>query len=107
MRDGEEVLKYLKGEGPYADRAKYPEPCVLLLDIKMPRLTGHQVLEWLRQQPEWRDKLPVVAISSSDLPIDVKPAFELGIRDYLVKPFRFDKLVELMCAFKRRWLDKP
>ena len=83
----------------------HPEPCLLLLDLRMPRLTGLGVLTWLREHPEVRGNLSVVVLSSWDDQADVQAATALGACDYLLKPNRFDELVELMREVKRRWLD--
>ena len=103
--DGDEVIRYLKGEGRYSDRTAYPLPCLLLLDLKMPRLTGLAVLQWLHEHPEVKAKLSVVVLSSWDDQADVQAAEALGAADYLLKPNRFDELVDLMRQVKRRWLD--
>jgi CheY-like chemotaxis protein len=103
--DGQEAIRYLQGEGRYADRTMYPLPCLLLLDLKMPRLTGLGVLTWLRDHPEVRHNLSVVILSSWDEQTDVQRATELGAADYLLKPTRFDELIDLMREVKRRWLN--
>ena len=103
--NGDEAIRYLSGEGRYADRKAYPLPCLLLLDLKMPRRTGLGVLHWLREHPQARANLPVVVLSSWDEQADVKAASELGATDYLLKPTRFEALVALMRDVKRRWLD--
>src|SRR5436305_6100446 len=81
--DGAEAISYLSGMGQYADRGRFPFPDLLLLDLKMPRLGGFDVLRWLRTSP-YRG-LPVVAHSTSRLESDVQQAFDLGASDYLLK----------------------
>ncbi len=105
VTNGQEVMDYLKGQGPYADRDRYPEPKLLLLDLKMPLVDGFEVLQWLRQEPYWRDTLPVLVFSSSDQEVDKRKAFELGAHEYLVKPSSFDELVRLVEDLNRRWLE--
>src|SRR5512146_292359 len=104
VRDGQEAIRYLHGQGPYADRSRFPEPCLLLLDLKMPLVDGFEVLGWVRQHPAWRDALPVIVLSSSDHEKDVQKAFELGAHDYLAKPMNFNALVALVRELKRGWL---
>ena len=77
VRNGEEAVSYLDGKGVYADRLVYPLPNLLLLDLKMPRLNGFQVLEWLKTKPDL-GALPVA--------VDVTRAFKLGADSYLIKP---------------------
>src|SRR5882762_2599317 len=75
VRDGEEVIAYLKGEWAYADRNKYPLPDLMLLDLKMPRKDGFEVLQWIRQQSDLRT-LRVIVLTSSDRIRDVNTAYE-------------------------------
>jgi len=67
VRDGEETISYLSGIGKYSNRSEYPLPDLLLLDLKMPRKNGFEVLQWIRQQPEWRILRVVVLIGSDDI----------------------------------------
>jgi CheY-like chemotaxis protein len=83
--DGVEALEYLAGENDFANRDAHPLPHLILLDLKMPRRNGFEVLEWLREHSEL-ETLPVVVLSSSEEPSDVEKAYELGASGYLVKP---------------------
>jgi CheY-like chemotaxis protein len=103
-RDGQEALDYLAGEGPYADRKRYPFPTLLLLDLKMPRINGFEVLAWLQKRPEF-DELPIVVLSNSDLEEDLRKTKELGADDYRVKPLETDNLVKMLLELHTRWLD--
>src|SRR6202008_1969122 len=109
VRDGEEAIAYLKGEGAYADRDKFPLPHLVLLDLKMPRKNGFEVIAWVRQQPGLR-RLPLVVLTSSKEGPDVNRAYELGANTYLVKPVKFEGLVEMMKTLNLYWLilaEKP
>jgi CheY-like chemotaxis protein len=66
VRDGDEAIAYLKGEGVYADRVKHPMPKVLMLDLKMPRKNGFEVLQWVKEQPQLSGVLVVVLTSTVD-----------------------------------------
>ena len=94
-RDGSEAIDYLDGRPPFTDRISAPLPSLVLLDLKMPRMNGFDVLNWLRARPEF-SKLPVIVFSTSDLPSDIERAMELGANDYRVKPNDFDDLVEFV-----------
>src|SRR5438309_1981675 len=85
VRDGEEAIAYLKGEGRFADRHQYPLPILLLLDLSMPKINGFEVLAWLRNQPRLKH-LPVAVMTSSDHDPDAVRAFEVGADSYLNKP---------------------
>jgi CheY-like chemotaxis protein len=103
VSDGEEAITYLQGANHFSDRQKYPLPSLILLDLKMPRVNGFDVLAWLRQEEKCR-LLPVIVLSSSNHEADVKRAYSLGANSYLVKPVAFDSLVELVQAIERYWL---
>jgi CheY-like chemotaxis protein len=75
-----------------------------LLDLKLPRRSGHEVLAWLKQQPELK-RLPVVMLTSSRQTLDVERAYDLGVNSYLVKPVGFASLLEMMNTFSEYWLN--
>ena len=104
VRDGDAAVFYLNGDGEYSDRDRYPLPAIILLDLKLPRRSGHEVLVWLKQQPELK-RLPVVMLTSSRETPDVKRAYDLGVNSYLVKPIGFASLLEMMESFKEYWLN--
>ena len=107
--DGDKAVAYLAGDGPYADREKYPLPVLLLLDLKLPRRSGLEVLEWLRQQPAIK-RLPVVVLTSSKENADINRAYDLGANSYLVKPVDFDPLLEMVKTLGLYWVfmnEKP
>ena len=86
VHDGEEAILYLSGEAPYTDRSKYPLPALMLLDLKMPRKSGLEVLDWLRKQTNELKNLPVIVLTSSRLTEDVDRAYALGANSYMAKP---------------------
>lgn len=102
VADGEMALAYLKGENSFADREQYPLPDLILLDLKMPRKSGLEVLSWIRQQPELK-RLLVVVFTSSKHDQDINRAYELGANSYLVKPVGFDSLLETIKQIHRYW----
>src|SRR5688572_14379196 len=77
VSDGEQAIEYLKGEGKYANRAEYPLPTLFLLDLKMPRMNGFDVLEWVREEPALRGLL-IVVLTTSDRISDINRAYQLG-----------------------------
>ena len=109
VRDGEEAMAYLSGQDQYADRQRHPLPVLLLLDLKMPRKSGFEVLRWVRQQSGLK-RLPVVELTSSNQNPDINKAFDLGANSYIVKPGGFDSLVEMVKNLNLYWLilnEKP
>jgi CheY-like chemotaxis protein len=98
--NGEQAIQYLCGKGKYADRAQYPFPHLLLLDLNMPRINGFEFLEWKGKRPEL-NSLPVVVWSSSELVQDKQKAMSLGAHSYISKPPEFSKLVEAVRGLER------
>jgi CheY-like chemotaxis protein len=103
VEDGEQAIHYLAGDGPYADRLRYPLPGLLLLDLKLPRKSGFEVLTWLRQQPGLK-RLPVVVFTSSRESGDVEQAYDLGANSYLVKPAGTKDLLEMVQGLHLYWM---
>lgn len=106
VTDGEQAQEYLAGAGAFTDRALHPFPCLVLLDINMPRQSGFEVLEWIRRQPGFKS-LPVLIFTSSSHPEDMEKARQLAADDYLVKPSDPRKLVDLVKSLRDRWLSEP
>jgi CheY-like chemotaxis protein len=103
VRDGLEGLHYLEGSGEYADRKKFPFPEVVILDLKTPRMSGMELLAWIRDHPQCR-VIPTVIMSSSQQDVDVSKAYELGANTYFVKPTTFQDLVTLTKSIQEYWL---
>ena len=94
VSDGQEAISYLKGEGRYSDRAQYPLPMAVLLDLKMARMNGFEVLEWVRKQPNLK-RVVVIILTASNRSSDADRAYDLGANFYLTKPGKFEDLVEM------------
>ncbi|MDB6039459.1 MAG: response regulator receiver protein [Verrucomicrobiales bacterium] len=93
--DGQKVIDWLSGNDSFSDRIKHPLPEIVLLDLKMPVKTGFEALEWIRSRKPF-EKLPVIILSSSDDPKDVKRAFELGATKYFVKSPQLQDVLEYL-----------
>ena len=102
-RDGEEAITYLKGEGEFADRVAFPLPDLVVLDLKMPRVNGFEVLTWLRAH-EHLGSLPVVIFTSSDDPGDMERAKALGVAAYLVKPTSILAYSQVVKSLRELWM---
>ncbi|MBE9157278.1 response regulator [Nodosilinea sp. LEGE 06152] len=109
VNDGDAALEYLSGVAPYSDRAAYPIPVFVLLDLKLPRRSGAEVLSWIRQQPYLR-RLPVVVLTSSREYADINRIYDLGANAYIVKPADLDQLVNILTTLNLHWItynEKP
>ena len=95
VHDGEEAIAYLQGEGSYCDRIKYPLPAIMLLDLNMPKMSGFDVLAWVRAQPVLK-RLAIVILTASMRNEDVERAFDLGATSFLVKPSELETLAAMM-----------
>lgn len=101
--DGDAAIAYLSGAAPFQDREEHPLPKLVLLDLKLPRRSGHEVLEWVRAQPGLR-RLPIVVLTSSGQRSDIARAYDLGANSYLVKPATTGELNELVRAVHAYWI---
>jgi CheY-like chemotaxis protein len=101
--DGDEAVAYLSGHGDHADRIRSPLPGLILLDLKLPRRGGLEVLGWLRAQPGI-GRIPVVVLTSSREGADVNRAFDLGASGYLVKPVQAAEMAEMVRTLAAFWL---
>ena len=95
VRNGEQAIAYLKGDGPYGDRTKFPLPAVMLLDLNMPRGSGFDVLAWVRAQPMLK-RLAIIILTASNRSEDVNRAFDLGATSFLVKPIDLEELAAML-----------
>ncbi len=100
--NGQQAIDYLKGVGKYTNRKEFPQPCLVLLDLKLPHVMGLNVLKWIRQQPG--TALVVVILTASGEDEDIAAAYRLGANAFLVKPSQASKLVEMAKAIKDFWL---
>lgn len=103
VSDGDEAIAYLRRAGKYADTNSYPTPLLILLDLKLPRRSGLEVLAWIRQNPQLKCLLVVVLTSSTENS-DLNRAYELGANSYLVKPVNFQDFVRLVELVDSYWL---
>jgi CheY-like chemotaxis protein len=104
VSEGPQAMAYLTGHGIYADRAAYPLPDLILLDLVMPKMSGEEVLKWIRDQPLLK-KTAVLIFTSSEKPEDVRSTTKLGANGYVVKPTKFEDLKNLVRSIYSEWLD--
>jgi CheY-like chemotaxis protein len=107
--DGEEAIDYLAGNNGFEDRTRFPLPDLLLLDVKMPRRDGLEVLRWVRNQSRLKTLVTVI-LSSSKEENDVRQAYTLGANSYLKKPCNYSDYLEMtrvLTAYWSRWVERP
>jgi CheY-like chemotaxis protein len=104
VRDGNQAIQYLSGQGPYGNRERFPLPFLVLLDLKMPGTDGFGVLQWARAEPGLK-RLLIVVLTSSALQSDIDRAYEAGANSYMVKPLEFEQMVHLIQRFEIYWTE--
>ena len=104
LADGGAAIDYLAGTGAFSNRDEHPLPALMLLDLKLPRVTGFDVLAWLRAQPGLK-RLPVIVLTSSSQDEDVRRAYDLGVNSYLVKPSGLKAIADMAQQIERYWLN--
>lgn len=105
VSNGEQVVQYLKGEGAYADRKRFPVPHLLLLDLNMPRMNGFDVLAWIRGRQEWMC-LPIIVLTTSFYGPEIKRAYDLGANSFITKPPEFSQLIASLKEIAEHWLRR-
>ncbi|MDB6030061.1 MAG: putative response regulator, CheY [Verrucomicrobiales bacterium] len=102
LEDGDEAIAYLRGEGRFSDRTIYPFPSMLFLDLKMPRMSGYQVLDWIQRQ-QMKDGLLVIVLSDLHATEVISRAYHLGADSFLIKPAKEEDLHEFILSFPSYW----
>ena len=105
LHSGDEAIAYLSGKGKYADRERYPLPCLIITDLKMPGVDGFELLEWLREHPEFV-RVPKLVLTASAHEGDEKRARQLGARAYFVKPSQLNDLVKTVVEVNKDWITE-
>lgn len=103
LEDGEQALDYLYGRGEFADRNTTVNPRLILLDLKLPKMDGLEVLKVIKSDPE-KKMIPVVMLTSSKEECDVVESYRLGVNSYIVKPVDFDSFVKSIHKIGFYWL---
>jgi CheY-like chemotaxis protein len=101
-RDGEEALDFIFHEGKYADGEGAPRPALVLMDVKLPKENGLSVLKKIKARPESRG-IPVVMLSSSSSPVDIQSAFAEGANSYVIKPSKYNELMDQVERLLHYW----
>jgi CheY-like chemotaxis protein len=103
VKNAARAFAYLLGEEPFADRAYYPQPSLILLDLSLPTLDGLEILKWRQLHPGIKE-IPVLVLTGSHNAGEIRAAYEAGANGYLVKPAGFNEWVELVKAIRIFWL---
>ena len=104
VENGVELIDYLRGNGNYSDRDKYPFPGLILLDLNMPKKDGREALQEIKSDSQLR-RIPVVILTTSKAEEDMIRGYDLGAASYIAKPVTFDVLVELMRTIGKYWVE--
>ena len=104
VRDGDEALAYLHREGAYKESETAPRPDVILLDLNLPRMGGHELLRAVKQDNRLR-QVPIIVLTTSERPDDVRLAYDAGANAYLLKPVEFSRFTEVIGQLGKFWLE--
>jgi CheY-like chemotaxis protein len=104
LRNGDEALAYLAGVGEYGDRVQHPLPVLILLDLKLPGMTGLQLLQWMCTERQLR-RIPVVVLTLDDTSSSINAAYDLGANSYLVKPGDPERVARLAESIQQYWVE--
>ena len=103
VENGEELLDYLARKGKY-DNELLPFPKLIMLDLNMPKIDGRQCLRLIRENKEYC-KIPIIIFSTSNNPEDISQSYELGANSYIIKPYSYNELVEIIDIIKKYWFS--
>jgi CheY-like chemotaxis protein len=102
VEDGEELLDYLHRRGRFADKLRYPDPSLILLDLNMPKMGGLEALAEIRADEKLK-MIPIVVLTTSDESLDIKESYTLGANSFITKPLSFEALVNIINSFSSYW----
>ena len=104
VKDGEELLQYLRREGDYAGNDSTNRPGVILLDLNMPKMDGREALKAIKSDNELR-AIPIVVFTTSKAEEDIFRSYQLGVNSFITKPIKFDNLISVMQALGEYWFE--
>jgi CheY-like chemotaxis protein len=103
VENGEELLDFLNKKGKYTNTI-LPVPKLILLDLNMPKIDGRQCLRMIKENKEFC-KIPIIIFSTSNNPEDISQSYELGANSYIIKPYSYNELVEIVDVIKKYWFS--
>jgi CheY-like chemotaxis protein len=104
VKDGNELLDYLRRQGNYAENNDWRPPGVILLDLNMPRMDGREALKEIKTDPKLRS-IPVVVFTTSKAEEDIFRSYELGVNSFITKPVTFESLIQVMLTLGKYWFE--
>lgn len=104
VEDGEELMHYLRNEGKYSDKKKYPTPGIILLDLNMPKKDGREALKEIKSDKNLRS-IPIVILTTSKAEEDILKTYNLGVSSFITKPVKFSTMVDVMKTLNKYWFE--
>ena len=104
VNDGEKLMDYLCRRGDFENPEESPRPGLILLDLNMPRKDGREALGEIKSDPDLR-RIPIVVLTTSKAEEDILKSYDLGVNSFIVKPVSFEKLVEVVKALGKYWIQ--
>lgn len=104
VEDGEQLMQYLRNEGKYSDKNKYPTPGIILLDLNMPKKDGREALKEIKSDKYLRT-IPIVILTTSKAEEDILKTYNLGVNSFITKPVKFSMMVDVMKTLNKYWFE--
>jgi len=104
VENGEELMLYLRNEGKYSDKIKYPTPGIVLLDLNMPKKDGREALKEIKADKNLRT-IPIVVLTTSKAEEDILKTYNLGVSSFITKPVKFSTMVDVMRTLNKYWFE--
>ncbi len=104
VEDGEELMQYLRNEGKYSDKKKFPTPGIILLDLNMPKKDGREALKEIKADKNLRS-IPIVILTTSKAEEDILKTYNLGVSSFITKPVKFSTMVDVMKTLNKYWFE--
>lgn len=104
VKDGIELLEYLRHEGPFEDAEKAPRPGIILLDLNMPRMDGREALSEIKADPNLK-QIPIVVLTTSKAEEDILRTYDMGVNSFVTKPVTFEGLVDMVRVLTNYWIQ--
>ncbi|MEO0898338.1 MAG: response regulator [Bacteroidota bacterium] len=104
VEDGEQLLDYMEGNGDYSDRANFPMPGLILLDLNLPKIDGREALKMIKAHKDWK-RIPVIVLTTSKAEEDILRTYDLGVNSFITKPVTFEGLVDVTHTLKHYWIE--
>lgn len=104
VENGEELMQYLQNKGKFSDKKQFPTPCIILLDLNMPKKDGREALKEIKADKKLRS-IPIIVLTTSKAEEDILKTYNIGVNSYITKPVSFSAMVDVMKTLNKYWFE--